>query len=297
MSMRTVLIVVLALVCGGAAVIGINSVRPIVTAPPSTETAPVVVASEDIGTGVTMTASMLKLTDWPKDRVPPKSFKSIDEAVSRVAMGSIFKDEVILDSKLSPVGSPAGVSSLIPNGMRAVTLPTPSVATGVAGILLPKNKVDVLLTVSPLGDERVTGGPITSTLLHNVEVFAVDRRIDPRNEHTTDGKQVATPEFRSVTLLVTSDQAAVLSLGQNRGILQLILRNPLDPDVTHSKIVTINDLPHYRDRIREAKKQEGPEKAPAPRVVTPADERAVIRTLRGSNEGTVEVYPSAPGSR
>ncbi len=71
-------------------------------------------------------------------------------------------------------------------------------ATGVGGFILPGNKVDVLVTMND--DQReIRGNLSTLTLLENVEIMAVDSRIDPPAENKVDVK-----EMRSVTLLLHS---------------------------------------------------------------------------------------------
>ena len=88
---------------------------------------------------------------------------------------------------------------------------------------MPDNRVDVLLTTRDHGIDNGTGGGATTTLLQNVEVLAVDRRLDKEEDGETE-----LTEPKSVTLLVTPDQAAKLDLGMNMGTLHLSLRNPED---------------------------------------------------------------------
>jgi pilus assembly protein CpaB len=102
---------------------------------------------------------------------------------------------------------------LIPAGMRAFTISTPGVTSGVAGLIRPGNKVDVLLT------SQDNGGPLTTTLMKDVKILAVDLRIDAPAENRINPNQLT-----SVTLLVTPDQAKMLALGQTKGILHLSLR-------------------------------------------------------------------------
>jgi hypothetical protein len=108
------------------------------------------------------------------------------------------------------------VASLLPVGMRAftITISTPW-AAGVAGLILPGNKADVLLTTSD------TDGHHTTTLTENVKILAVEPRIDGPAENRVDPNQST-----SVTLLVTPDQATKLALGQSKGVLHLSLRRP-----------------------------------------------------------------------
>jgi pilus assembly protein CpaB len=104
---------------------------------------------------------------------------------------------------------------LIPRGMRAFTIRVlnPNAATGEASSVLPGNKVDVLLTDSGGDLNHVNGA---TTLIQNVEILAVDQKIETPAENKVDLN-----EMGSVTLLVTPQQAKQLVLAQNKGLLHL----------------------------------------------------------------------------
>jgi pilus assembly protein CpaB len=288
-SVRTVLVLVLALVCGASAAIGINSLRPPAAEGPKVETVPVVVAAVDINRGISVTADMLKTRDCPKDMVPAGALTTLDGAVDRVTFNPLVKDETLLDSKLAAKGAGRGMAALTQKGMRSVTIQTPNVSSGVAGFILPGNKVDVLLTVSGSGNPDPTGGGVTTRLLQNVEILAVDQRIDAPAENKMDAR-----DLRSVTLLVTPDQDAMLALAQSKGTLHLSLRNSNDNGDANSRPVTLADLRLHQDK---------PEKtaSPAPvQAAPPPPPPLMIRTVRGPQEGEpIYLYPAggAAGGR
>jgi Flp pilus assembly protein CpaB len=208
----------------------------------------------------------------------------------------LLKDEPILEAKLSGKGAGRGLAAVIPMGMRAVTVRTPNVACGVGGFALPGNKVDLLLTVNGLNDS--TGGGSTTTLLQNVEILAVDQRLDAPTSNMMDLK-----ELRSVTLLVTPDQAAKVDLGQNMGTLHLSLRNPQDKEPGGAGVATLSDLRIFQGRpwderlksvLDMASKMMAARKPEKEKTETPAVAKepppAVppkIRTLRGTVQGEV----------
>lgn len=292
MSLRTVLIVLLALTFGVSAVFVVQNLRP--EAPPSVspEVVQVVVAATEIPRGRTISGDALKLLDWPKDRVPKGALTKVEDAYDRVCMSPVGENEPVLDSRLSPRGAGRGMAAMIPRGMRAFTIQTPNVSTGVAGFILPGNKVDVFLTVSGLGDEKTTGGAQTSMLLQNIEILAVDNRVDAPADN-----KVNPNDMRSITLLVTPQQAASLTLGQTKGSLTLSLRNPEDETGSKTKPTTLSDISEV-ERPKEEPKKEQPsilkpligslqEREPEP--------EATIRTLRGVHEGEVKLKtPPAP---
>jgi pilus assembly protein CpaB len=199
-------------------------------------TVPVVVALEDIPRGASLTADLVKIRDYPQGMQPASALTKVGVALDRTVLIPLLKDEPVLDGKLAPKGAKRGMAALVPSGLRAFTIHTPSVASGVAGFVLPGNKVDVLLTVEG------RRGSVTTTLVQNLEILAVDQRIDAPSENRVDPGQL-----RSVTLLVTPDQAARLGLAQNKGALHLSLRNPQDDQLATTTPVRFSEFEGYRE--------------------------------------------------
>ena len=157
----------------------------------------------------------------------------------------------------------------------------------------------MLLTTN--GDEKAGGG-VTTTLLQNVEILAVDTRLEAPNENKVDPKQL-----QSVTLLVTPEQSAKLDLGENRGTLHLALRNPDDDKAAKVHPATLSSLQYSQEKplveqVKELMEAYGKMKAqrPAPEVsrtpVVPAADTPPppleIRTLRGNYSGVVQIEPA-----
>jgi len=283
-SLRSVLVVLLALVFGAAAAVGVNTLRNAVPpeappAAPPVETVPVVVTAVDVPRFTTLSADMLKTRDFPKDLAPPGAPGKIEDVTDRVALTALVRDEPVLDGKLAARGKGHGMAPGLPHGMRAFTIQTPTVAAGVAGFILPGNKVDVLLTMNAVGPNDTTGGASTITLLQAVEILAVDQQVD-----APAGNKVDANQMHSVTLLVTPEQAVKLTLGQNKGTLHLALRPEDDTDPTPPRRVTLADIGLMPEPPREAKQ---PDAAPPPAPVPPPPAR--IRTLRGTQGGVVEI--------
>jgi pilus assembly protein CpaB len=280
MTMRTVLIVGLSLVFGvSAAALAIyaGDRRPPAAEP---ETVPVVVATADIGRGTTLTPELVGIKMMVKESVPSGAKQRIEDVVDKVVDAPLEKEDVIREGKLAK-GPGAGLAPLIPEGMRAVTITTPNVATGVAGFIRPKNRVDVLLTTPQFHPEDKRGGG-TVTLLQNVEIMAVDSRLEAAPS-AADGKVVEQRDLRSVTLLVTLEQAALLDLAQQKGTLYLALRNPKDVETVATRVITPADLPFPPAPKEELKKE--PEKVvPAARETVPPPPPA-IPTYRNTYRG------------
>jgi pilus assembly protein CpaB len=271
--------VILALVFGGSAAIGISSLRNQEPAqpPPKVETVSVLVAAHDIPSFTLVTPEMIEARDFPKDLVPADALSRNDDALDRAVLNPIVKGEVILGGKLAPRGAGRGMAAKLKKGMRAFTINTPTVEAGVAGFILPGSKVDVLVTIDGQGNQDHS----TVTLLQNVEILAVEQRVVAPAESKVDINQV-----KSVTVEVTPQEAARLTLGQTKGKLALSLR-PLNDDTTAlTRPVHISQLLGEMPRER-------PKEASRPVIVEPPPPLR-IRTARGTFEGTIFFPNSAP---
>ena len=245
----------LALLLGGSAALGIRSFLKTRGGDPS-EMVNVVVPVADIPRHSVINGGSLRTRSLPRDMVPDGTVSTIEEILDRSALTTLVKGEPVLTVRLSPKGQ-HGLAPLIPVGMRGYTITTPNVASGVAGLLYPGNRVDVLLTVTqatfiaPNGSViDPTGGGSTSTLLQNVELLAVDQIVEiPREPGTSPSKD---KDLRSVTLLVTPEQAQKLKLGETRGTLHLSLRNPSDNADVRPRPTILTDLRFWRDRPNES---------------------------------------------
>ena len=272
MRPQTLLVVLLALGCGLAAALGVHSIKK--SPPPTVEVEEVsaVVAAADIRRGESLTESMVELRRIPKDQAPEGLLLSVEEVVSRAADFPFLKGEYIVEAKLFPKGSGAGLAAMVPPGMRAFTIQTPSFSSTLAGLIRPGDRVDVLLTMEHGRDQ---GGSSTTTLLQQIELLAVHTTID-----APSSDQVKPNETRSVTLLVTPKEAAILDLGQNKGTLHLALRNIKDETTHETPPVTLADL---------GLSKFVPETKPEPEVIVAVEEPTPvtlpIRTMRGTAVG------------
>lgn len=285
MTFRSILVLLLAGVCGICAVVAILNTSGF-SSGPAADTTPVVVAAIEIRRGETINSKMLKVVDWPKGLVPPGALVKVEQAIDHTALQGILKDEPLLEMKVANDATGHGLAPLIHEGMRAFTILTPSDASGVAGFILPGNRVDVVLAVS--GHDEASGGGTATTLLQNIEVLAVGQRLEAPRENKVEPK-----EMRSITLSVSPDQAAKLSLAQTRGTLHLSLRSDVDELTAPVETVTLKELrfmqlPGTGKPAEEAAPAETtPVAAPAPAVQE--RKRHFIRVLRGSVQDQISV--------
>jgi pilus assembly protein CpaB len=226
-----------------------------------------------------VTKDCVKLVEMPEKDAPADAVKTIEDALERAVVIPLLKDDVIRDAKLGSKDGSRGMAALVPEGMRAYTISTPTIASGVAGFILPGNKVDVLLTVAEHTSRDEYGGGTTTTLLQRIEILAVDDQIDAPVENRVDAK-----EMRSVTLLVTPNQANMLSLAQTKGTLHLSLRSDGDTNASETEPVFLKDLRLQRDMPEDPNLfNTSEEEEPAKR----GRGYLRIRTFKGATDGVI----------
>lgn len=142
-----------------------------------------------------------------------------EDAIGRGVISNLYLGEPILDSRLAAPGSGGGLAATIPQGMRASAIKVNDVV-GVAGFVTPGMRVDVLISGTPPGG-NTNQGTLVRTILQNIEVLSAGTDI----QRDAEGKP---QQVQVVNLLVTPQQAEVLSLANNEAHIQLVLRNPLD---------------------------------------------------------------------
>lgn len=180
----------------------------------------VVVAAVDIELGSKINPQMLTTLDWPTRSVPEGAFTDIKALEERVVKVGLMRGEAVLERKLAPAGTKGGLSAVIAQGKRAMTVRVNDVV-GVAGFALPGNYVDVM--VNTQHDQAQSSGSsnqVSMTVLEQVLVLAVAQE---SSRDDTKPKVVS-----AVTLELTPEDAEKLDLARSVGTLSLVLRNQLD---------------------------------------------------------------------
>ncbi|MGL4827667.1 MAG: Flp pilus assembly protein CpaB [Vibrio sp.] len=180
------------------------------------EREPVVVAAIEILVGSVIEPQHLTTKLLEKSWRDASQFSDPKQVIGQIVASSIYPGEIIYQQRLTAAGEGSALAALIPEKMRAITIRVNDVI-GVAGFLLPGNRVDVLNTVS-----YSKGSATTSTVLKDIKVLAVDQ-----TARSTENKPII---VRAVTLEVTPEQAEKLLSAQSKGEIQLTLRNPHEPE-------------------------------------------------------------------
>jgi pilus assembly protein CpaB len=215
-------------------------------APQTEKQVRVVVATHDMPLGTLLRQSDVKLVNYAERYVPKGAVLDPKEAVGRVLLVPVNNNELVLLSKVSAPTNVEGMASTIEPGFRAVAVQIND-ATGVAGMIQPSARVDVLFTRPGTMAEA-----ITSTILQNVKVLATGHQATTA-QAAAEARTTRTPV---VTLLLTPADAQKLELAKNQGKISLSLRNPLDgATAVETGPVTTEVLdPNVNARIALAKK-------------------------------------------
>jgi len=188
---------------------------------PLAATQHIVVAAMPLQLGTRLNDTNLRLIPWPAGQSVAGMFTRIEDCSNRALITPLAENEPVLEAKLASQQSGGGLPATIPEGMRALSVAVNEVV-GVAGFVIPGTMVDVLVTGNmPAGATRSGSNAITRTILENVRVLAAGQKI----EQDRDGKPLTVPV---ITLLVSPDDAAKLTMASNEGKIQLALRNTID---------------------------------------------------------------------
>ncbi len=221
MRPKSLILLLLALGCGLVASIGISQVMDARNrnAAPLVEKEPILVALKDIKVNEALTEKNLKLEEWPKDKIPPDAIHDLKDAQGQRAGGIILADEPLRKAKFAVDHR----IDDIPKGYRVVAVSADAVsATG--NLLQPGDRVDVVVSVKThTGAQNQTA----KTILQDVKVFAINEQYRPTEGNKSDEMIAA----KTVSLLVTPNQAETIALASEMGKIRLVLRHPDDDAV------------------------------------------------------------------
>lgn len=231
----------------------------------------IVVAAQDIPPGTTLNdeaikKGVIKTTPWPKASIPAGAFSSPQQVVGKVNRVKILANEPLLESRLA--GEGAGLTVRLEAGKRALAVRVDEII-GVSGFIVPDDRVDIILTTTPLGAGQDM--KVSKIVLQNKRVLSV-----AQNTEQKDGKpQLA----RSITLEVTPEEAEKLSLASQEGQIVLALRGLGDDKET----TTIGS--NKRDLLALAV---ATRKVSGRSVTQPAPDKYRVEVIHGSNRNVVE---------
>lgn len=250
-----------------------------------------VVAAQSLPLGAIVKPEFVKTVRVPDRLFPAGGSSKVEEIADRPVISPILEGEPVLEGRLAARGSGLGLAPMIPPGMRAISVRVNDVV-GVAGFVLPGMRVDVLVTGRPPGRET----SVTTTALQNIMVLSAGQTL----QADAKAQPINAPV---VTLLVNPMQAEVLTLANNEGRIQLVLRNSTDQQTEKPPGSEMRDLyglnrgadKPVAERPRESASR-APRVAPVPVVkptpaAVPPPMNEEVMVIRGSQK-TLESPPA-----
>ena len=233
----------------------------------------IVVAGQDIAPGTTINdeaikKGLIKTIPWPKNSIPAGAYSSPQQVIGKVNRVKILANEPILESRLA--GEGAGLTVRLEAGKRALAVRVDEII-GVSGFIVPDDRVDIILTTTPLGATQEA--KVAKIVLQNKRVLSVAQSTEQK-----DGKpQLA----RSITLELTPEETEKLTLASSEGQIVLALRGL--GDEAETKTIGSNK----RDLLSLAAATTGKKSGSGP-VAQPPPDKYRVEVIQGSNRNVVE---------
>jgi pilus assembly protein CpaB len=263
----------------------------------------VVIAKNTIQPGQILKEEDLATAPFASEQTPEGTFANTSDVVGRVVLSPLIKGQPVVHTLLAGPGTGAGLQALVPDGMRAITIDV-SESSSVAGLLTPGCHVDVVASIN----DAANGTMVARTLAQNLKVQALGQRVSSAGKGDEDPNAVQA--FKTVTLVVTPEEAETIELASVTGRPRLVLRSSTDNAISDSGGVTVQDLTNNGKGIVAPPKalpvaMEGTPKRAATQpvaVVAPATQPVVeetptrtIQIIRGSQESnySVPIKPQA----
>ena len=239
----------------------------------------VVVAARDIQLGSPLTPDMLTTVEWPAGSLPTGAISDPVELADRVVKTTLTRGEPVLESKLAPKGTKGGLSAVIAEGKRAITVKVNEVV-GVAGFALPGNHVDIMVNTNDEGGRKNDREHMISKIvLERILVLAVAQEA---SRDDTKPKVV-----NAVTLEVTPEEAEKIDLARSVGNLSLVLRNQVDTEDAQTAGIRKYELLHGISEpapvVASAPVRTVVKRKPRPKVVAERDPGQTVEVIKGLN--------------
>lgn len=250
----------------------------------------VAVAKVAIPVGTKIIPEQLTMVQFPQESTPDGAFESVEKLAGRVAVVNIAPREPITEARLAPEGTAGGLSAIIPEGYRAMTVKVDDVV-GISGFIMPGTLVDVVVVIVPNDNGALAQDPISKIVLQNIKVLANGQNIDkPESEREASS-------VKAVTLLVTPEQAEKLALASSEGKLQLVMRNSIDQGDEQTRGINKRGLLGGETAAPQPEpgslKSERPEPKPAPRRIRVQAEAKPAPAAAPAPRSSVEMIEGA----
>jgi len=254
----------------------------------------VVIAKNTIQPGQILKEEDLATAPFASEQTPEGTFANTSDVVGRVVLSPLIKGQPVVHTLLAGPGTGAGLQALVPDGMRAITIDV-SESSSVAGLLTPGCHVDVVASIN----DAANGTMVARTLAQNLKVQALGQKVSAAGKADDDPN--AREMFKTVTLVVTPEEAETIELATVTGRPRLVLRSSTDNALSDSVGVTVQDLTNSaKGTVAPPKGQtvalEGTPRhattapAPVPAATQPVVEEIPMRTIQIIRSGSESTY-------
>ncbi|MCW5731767.1 MAG: Flp pilus assembly protein CpaB [Alphaproteobacteria bacterium] len=291
MNKRGIILILVALVAaGGAALLArlwIDSQRgnvPVAAAPAPRQEQRILVAARPLSIGAFLRAEDLRWQPWPEGPLPPtylrQGARPLEDYVGALVRQPVAAGEPLIESKLVLSNARGFLAAVLEPGERAISLAvTPT--SGVAGLIHPGDRVDLILTQSLPGEGRARR--VSETIARNLRVIAIDQKVEGKPGEAIVG--------RTASLALTPKQAELVAVAAEMGQVHLALRSLAGEAASEEARAS----PTY-DRDISAAIAEGTRRRPAERVKPPPPPRTTLTVLRGKGRESVREVPGGPSA-
>jgi pilus assembly protein CpaB len=240
----------------------------------------IVVAARKLPVGARLAEGDVKAVTWPAESPVEGGHADPAEVIGRAVIVGVVPGEPLIETKLAAKEAGAGITTVIPEGMRAVAVKVNEVI-GVAGFVLPGSRVDVIVTGSPTTSGTADTAKV---ILENIQVLSAGRQVEADASGTPQDVPV-------VTLLVTPADSQKLALAASEGRIQLALRNPLDEQ--RQEPAAVNKTALFAGTAA-APVPKGVARQTSARAPSPEPARLVVEVIQGGKRETVSFGPKEP---
>lgn len=270
--MLRIVIMVVALAAGGGAawlaysMIGEDGDPVAVERPDAIPTQEVLVAAAPTARGDELGPANLAWTAWPDSALGEGMILRADQPdalethTGWIARSPLLSGEPLRIERLAE-GRGGLMSLMVTPGMRAAALRV-SAESGAGGFIMPNDRVDIIHTVTRDVDHDGDEEPVSTTIIRNVRVLAVDQIAE-------DGEAGAAVVAETATLELTLEQVELLTTASNSGRLSLALRSIADFGETE-----FGDIAYLEPHSGSA----------ADRIPHPSDEQAAMAHTEGPDD-------------
>ncbi|MDD2401484.1 MAG: Flp pilus assembly protein CpaB [Clostridia bacterium] len=190
----------------------------------------VVIVSCDVTSSTLLDSKMVSIKELPVDVIHPQALRKTEDAIGTISIVPLVEGEQLLKSKIVTKDDVKnGLAYLVPPGKRAMSIPVDEVS-GVAGLLKPGDRVDVMAVASIPDSSGENESLYSFVVLQDVGILAVGGNLEI-GKNQDKNKQVGKS---TLTLAVTVEEARVLLLANQKGVIRIILRSPIDTDTVQA---------------------------------------------------------------